>query len=99
MTRAAALDLVEDMRKLPALVAVVSAAALGVTAPGVGQADAPRTPSAYLGSVTLVTGDHVTVRRVGERLVPAVDPGPGREHIQFATAGAGPRLLVVPSDA
>lgn len=53
----------------------------------------------YLGAVTLVTGDHVAVRRVGSKLLPQVTPGPGRERMHFATSGSGDRLLVVPGDA
>ncbi|HEV2780456.1 MAG TPA: S8 family serine peptidase [Actinophytocola sp.] len=56
-------------------------------------------PSHYLGAVTLITGDHVSVRRVGARLVPNVLPAPGREHVQFATVGTGGELSIVPSDA
>jgi subtilisin family serine protease len=55
--------------------------------------------SRFLGAVTLVTGDHVTVRRVGAQLVPQVEPAPGREHTHFATAAVGDSLLVVPNDA
>lgn len=40
----------------------------------------PEPASRFLGAVTLVTGDHVTVRQVGSRLVPQVRPAPGREH-------------------
>lgn len=53
----------------------------------------------FLGAVTLVTGDHVTVRRVGAQLVPQVQPAAGREHVHFATTGIGDSLLVVPNDA
>ncbi|MDQ3404055.1 MAG: S8 family serine peptidase [Actinomycetota bacterium] len=52
-----------------------------------------------VGTLTLISGDHVSVRRVGARLVPVVTPGPGRSHIQFATSGGGDQLNVVPSDA
>ena len=55
--------------------------------------------SQFLGAVTLVTGDHVTVRRVGTRLVPQVAPAAGREHVHFATTAVGDSLLVVPNDA
>ena len=57
------------------------------------------TASRFLGAVTLVTGDHVTVRQVGEQLVPQVEPAAGREHVQFATTSVGDSLLVVPNDA
>ncbi|WP_436497372.1 S8 family serine peptidase [Actinokineospora sp. HUAS TT18] len=56
-------------------------------------------PSGYVGDVTLITGDRVTVRRVGTRLVPAVDPAPGREHVHFAITGDATHLHVIPDDA
>lgn len=56
-------------------------------------------PSVFLGGVTLITGDYVTVRKVGERLLPTVEPAPGREHLHFATSQADDQLLVVPHDA
>ncbi len=61
--------------------------------------DEPVAGSRYLGAVTLVTGDHVTVREVGGHLVPQVTPGPGREHVHFATTADDDSLLVVPNDA
>src|SRR5262245_16469418 len=76
------------------LAAVVAAGFSPVPAPG------ERAPaSRFLGAVTLVTGDHVTVRRVGTRLVPQVTPGAGREHVHFATTQTAGSLLVVPDDA
>lgn len=53
----------------------------------------------YLGGVTLISGDHVSVRRSGTRLLPTVEPGPGRAGVQFAVTQADDSLLVVPSDA
>jgi hypothetical protein len=53
----------------------------------------------FLGAVTLVTGDHVTVRQVGTQLVPQVEPAAGREHVHFATTALNDSLLVVPNDA
>ncbi|HET9141399.1 S8 family serine peptidase [Actinophytocola sp.] len=84
------------------LLTILTAAALGVLAvPPVAAAAAPaaRPGSEYLGAVTLISGDHVTVRRVGARLVPEVAPGPGREHVHFATSATGEELQVVPNDA
>lgn len=79
------------------------AAALGLAVPPTVAAAEPAPqaaqPSEYLGAVTLITGDQVTVRRVGDRLLPHVIPAAGRERLHFATAGTGERLLVVPSDA
>jgi subtilisin family serine protease len=62
------------------------------------QAESETAPT-FLGAVTLVTGDHVTVRRVGAQLVPQVEPAPGRAHVHFATTSFGDSLLVVPNDA
>ena len=59
----------------------------------------PVAASQFLGAVTLVTGDHVTVRRVGAQLVPQVQPAAGRAHVHFATTSVGDSLLVVPDDA
>ncbi|MEV4573362.1 S8 family serine peptidase [Nonomuraea jabiensis] len=46
-------------------------------------------------TMTLITGDRVTVDEGGAR----VSPGPGRDAITFATQRIGGRLRVVPSDA
>jgi subtilase family protein len=62
-------------------------------------APSPTAASRFVGSVTLVTGDHVTVRQVGAQLVPQVQPGTGRAHVHFATTQTGDSLLVVPDDA
>ncbi|GAA2966810.1 S8 family peptidase [Actinokineospora diospyrosa] len=89
------------MRPALALLTVTASALLGLAIPA---ANANPTAAAvsttdYLGSLTLITGDHVTLRKTGGRLVPAVDPGPGRDGVQFATAGTGDALTVIPSDA
>jgi subtilisin family serine protease len=65
--------------------------------PGGGAEPVPATR--FLGAVTLVTGDHVTVRRAGAQLVPQVRPAAGREHVHFATTAVDDSLLVVPADA
>lgn len=83
--------------KFVAMAAAVAAALMGVSVPA--NAAEPTVGGEYLGAVTLITGDRVTVRRVGDRLVPAVDPADGREHVHFATTGDGTRLHVVPDDA
>ncbi|GLZ39052.1 S8 family serine peptidase [Actinokineospora sp. NBRC 105648] len=91
------------MRRLLALAATVVSAAVGVVAltpaPPSEAAPASAVGTRFLGSITLVTGDHVTVREVGQRLVPAVDPAPGRAGLQFATSAVKDQLMVVPSDA
>ena len=85
--------------KLAAATAVLTVA-LGFAVPAHAEPDladaagsSPSGPSSssgaseYVGDVTLITGDRVTVRRVGTRLVPAIDPAPGRDHIHFAVTG------------
>ena len=47
-------------------------------------------------TVTLITGDRVTVR--GDRHA-SVERGPGREKMSFVTSRAGGRLKVIPADA
>ncbi|GAB3472620.1 S8 family peptidase [Actinophytocola sediminis] len=84
-------------RRLLCTVLAVAAAVGWTAVPG--QAAAPPVGSGYLGAVTLVTGDHVSVRRVGDHLVPRVSPAPGREHVHFATTSVADSLLVVPADA
>jgi subtilisin family serine protease len=81
------------------LLTVVSVIAMGLL-PVPAHASAARAPATeFAGAVTLVTGDHVTVRRAGTRLVPQVSPAAGREHVHFAVTQVGDSLLVVPSDA
>lgn len=81
--------------------ALLSALLLPLSLPSVASAAPSQPPESdtYLGAVTLLSGDHVTVRRVGRGLVPTVSPGPGRAGIQFATTSTGDSLFVVPSDA
>ena len=50
-------------------------------------------------TVTLVTGDRVTLHTVGGRDVPSVEPGDGREDVLFAVRTTGDRIEVLPSDA
>ena len=85
-----------------ALSAVVCLVLLGIvpSVPATAEpAPAAPQPTEYLGAVTLITGDRVTLRRAGDRLVPQVTPAPGREHVHFAMSGTGDRLYVVPQDA
>ena len=81
------------------MVLLAAVVAVGGAPVPAGAAPEPGVASEFLGAVTLVTGDHVTVRRVGAQLVPQVTPAPGREHLQFATTAVGGSLLVVPRDA
>ncbi|SES32116.1 Subtilase family protein [Actinokineospora terrae] len=91
-------ELVWEMRPALVLLTVTASALLGLAVPAAHASTDAQRPT-YLGSLTLITGDHVTLHKVGRRLVPAVEPGPGRVGIQFATAGTGDDLSVVPSDA
>jgi subtilisin family serine protease len=84
-------------RRLPA---VLLTSALVV---GAWQAPAAAAPSTTTGtptagnltSVTLITGDRVTVRGKGA----TVQPGPGRSKIRFLTHKESGHLYVIPSDA
>ena len=78
---------------------VVTAVAVGWAPVPTRASTEPAPASEFLGAVTLITGDHVTVRRVGARLVPQVRPAAGREHVHFATTSVDDSLLVVPNDA
>lgn len=50
-------------------------------------------------SVTLITGDRVTLTRHGDgRRSAAVTPGPGREGMAFQRITEGDRLFVIPAD-
>ncbi|WP_027928240.1 S8 family serine peptidase [Amycolatopsis benzoatilytica] len=52
-----------------------------------------------VGSLTLITGDQVAVRRLGNRTIPQVRPGLGRAKMPFVVTQAGGHTYVVPSDA
>jgi subtilisin family serine protease len=80
------------------LSAIVCLALLGIPAPPAHAAPDPA-PTTYLGAVTLLTGDRVSVRKAGDRLVPQVTPAPGRQRMQFAVSGDRDSLYVVPRDA
>src|SRR5690349_5771100 len=87
---------------LARVLTVLFAAVLGV---GVVPAVAVSAPvgggagTEFVGAVTLITGDHVSVRRAGARLLPTVEPGAGRAQMQFAVTQVDDQLLVVPRDA
>nr|WP_221382865.1 S8 family serine peptidase [Actinoplanes polyasparticus] len=59
---------------------------------------APAAPDTGKYTVTLITGDRVTVGSAGA-LTGAVQAGAGRRHISFALSSARGRLMVIPSDA
>ncbi|MFI9639458.1 S8 family serine peptidase [Micromonospora sp. NPDC051925] len=81
---------------------LVLALALGLPATGASAAPAARTtprpaaPAVGSTTVTLITGDQVTVTRTGDA---AVRPGVGREHQQFVVRRERGHLSVVPRDA
>ncbi|MEV6369799.1 S8 family serine peptidase [Micromonospora musae] len=85
-----------------AIALVLAAPAVAVAAPP----GAPVTPAAagpassrtadQPATVTLLTGDRVTVSASGAA---SVRPGPGREHVRFLTGRDHGRLSVVPQDA
>jgi hypothetical protein len=97
-------NLRSSSRRLLAAIAVVGLAATPILSfPPVGgvepvAADVVR--SGAVSWVTLITGDRVSVAdRGGAPEVAAVEPGPGRDGMQFARHGHGGRMLVVPMDA
>ncbi|MEU1885021.1 S8 family serine peptidase [Micromonospora sp. WMMD987] len=81
---------------------LVLALALGLpatnaaAAPGTPSTPRPATPAVGSTTVTLITGDQVTVTRAGGA---AVRPGAGREHQQFLVRREHGHLSVVPRDA
>lgn len=68
--------------------------------PATAPASAPPGPQVRPGTVTLITGDRVSVV-AGPGAGPGVrvQPGPGRRHILFQTLTGGRHLRVIPSDA
>ncbi|HEU4425220.1 MAG TPA: S8 family serine peptidase [Pilimelia sp.] len=69
-----------------------------------GAGAAPRPPAARDATVTLITGDRVRLlSRADGQVATAIEPGPGRERIEFAQPfrfnGRQRQLSVIPSDA
>jgi subtilisin family serine protease len=81
------------MRRL--IAALSATAALVAVLPGIATA-APAEPRHTGRTVTLITGDRITVHREG-RL--ELTRGPGREHVRFATQRNDGHVSVIPSDA
>jgi subtilisin family serine protease len=50
------------------------------------------------GTITLITGDRVTLREVGGRIAPTITRGPGRDGVAFVASGRGNELVIIPSD-
>ncbi|MFG1604179.1 S8 family serine peptidase [Actinoplanes sp. NPDC049265] len=84
-------------RRAAVVASFVLVAATGLSA---GPADAApaSAPAGRSHTVTLVTGDRVTVSRP-DATTARIDPAPGREHITFTTSVLHGHLLVVPADA
>ncbi|GAA1360582.1 S8 family serine peptidase [Catellatospora chokoriensis] len=92
-TLSAALLLPAGLLAGPLPVTAQPASAIQATAAPTGAA----TPQARAGqTVTLVTGDRVTV---GDGTAVSIQPAKGREHVTFATSRSRGRLRVIPSDA
>ncbi len=77
--------------------AAPTAAPAAPTAASAGTAEAPKAEPNRLHTVTLITGDRVTVTATGNT---EVRPGPGRENMRFLIGhGRSGQLSVVPQDA
>jgi hypothetical protein len=75
------------------------AAAAGPDGAAVGQVEPTGPGAATTASVTLITGDRVTLTRHADgRSSASVVPGAGREGIAFQRITEGDRLYVIPSD-
>jgi subtilisin family serine protease len=74
---------------------LIGAAAIPGLTPTAAHAAAP-SPNATL---TLVTGDTVTLTKVDQRYAATVRPAPGRERVTFHTLETDGGLRVIPSDA
>jgi subtilisin family serine protease len=84
-----------------ATVVALSMMQVGVPVQARAAAPPPRLPAAGISvrTVTLVTGDRVTVVMGQRPSIAAVVPAKGRKGISFAVSQFGGRLRVVPSDA
>jgi subtilisin family serine protease len=56
-------------------------------------------PDPSAATVTLITGDRVTVRSIDGEQSPRIEPADGRRDVAFAVHRAGGHLRVVPADA
>jgi subtilisin family serine protease len=80
-----------------AATALVLAAVAGIPAGSVAAATPAGSPSGTVRSITLVTGDRLTI--VDGAGGVAVRPAPGRDDVGFVTRRVGGHLHVVPADA
>jgi len=85
------------------LALIASAAACGeppAEAPAIPSRSARHSPrsSSTAGTITLLTGDRVTVTGTGQAARVEVQPGPGRESVGFDTTQDAGRIMVIPAD-
>jgi len=96
------MSLIDLRRTMPGGVAAILLLGLAGSMPAVASAPAPAATAAASAAgkrtVTLITGDRVTVGSVGAR-TGVVHAGPGRERVSFALFSAGGHFMVIPSDA
>ncbi|MEV6631116.1 S8 family serine peptidase [Actinoplanes sp. NPDC051470] len=88
-------------RPLAALAAaVLIGPGLAAIAPAGVATAAPATPppAGHTDTLTLITGDVVTLTRAGDRTAATVRPAAGREHVTFHTIEADGGLRVLPED-
>jgi len=81
---------------------VETASTASTATPAASTAQAPAVPRVPLtGTVTLITGDRVTLQpnASGDKPVPLVVPGPGRAKLAFATREHDGEVAVIPQDA
>jgi subtilisin family serine protease len=64
----------------------------------IGSARRARTVGKTTGTVTLITGDRVTVTQQGTQLEPVVTPGPGRAKVGFLIRRNRDQITVTPGD-
>lgn len=87
-----------------ALALLTVASVLSATSAASGKPPAPPPTAGHddvkrLGTVTLITGDRVTLTKAGGKIAPAIERGPGREKVTFLTHSVKGKVLVIPSDA
>ena len=94
-----ALVVVSAVPAMPAAAApAVAAPAIAAPATAPPAAAAPAAAPGRPRTVTLISGDRVTVSRA-DATTATIEPGPGREGMSFATTVAQGHLSVVPGDA
>jgi subtilisin family serine protease len=88
---------VNKRKRVTTLVLTVAAALLPLP---VSAAPAPvARPQAQTGTITLITGDRVTLMAAGKTTGVRIDPAPGRERMVFHRREANGHAIVIPDDA